>query len=116
MDRMEYWYEKYNQFPTFVLGQQSQVFPQAPLGVVYPTDNNVLNTIAPSKYKFAPRIGIAWSPNKSDGVLGKLLGGPGKAAYARATECFIRWCPELRWRTTCRKPRTGASRPPHLGG
>jgi hypothetical protein len=80
MDRMEYWYEKYNQFPTFVLGQQSQVYPQAPLGVVYATDNNVLNTIAPSKYKFAPRIGIAWSPSKSDGVLGKILGGAGKTS------------------------------------
>ncbi len=80
MDWMEYWYEKYNQFPTFVLGQQSQVYPQAPLGVVYPTDKGVLNTIAPSKYKFAPRIGIAWSPSKSDGVWGKILGGPGKTS------------------------------------
>jgi hypothetical protein len=80
MDRMEYWYEKYNQFPTFSLGQQSQVYPQAPLGVVYTTDNGVLNTIAPSKYKFAPRIGIAWSPSESDGVLGKILGGPGKTS------------------------------------
>ena len=44
MERMNYWYEKYNQFPTFVLGQQSQVYPQAPLGVVYPTDNGVLRT------------------------------------------------------------------------
>jgi hypothetical protein len=80
MDRMEYWYEKYNQFPTFSLGQQSQVYPQAPLGVVYPTDNGVLPTIAPSKYRFAPRIGIAWSPTTSDGVLGKILGGPGKTS------------------------------------
>ncbi len=80
MDRMEYWYEKYNQFPTFVLGQQSQVYPQAPLGVVYPTDNGVLRTIAPSANKFAPRIGLAWSPSKSDGLLGKILGGPGKTS------------------------------------
>ena len=47
MDYMEYWSEKYNQIPTFVLGQQSQVYPQAPLGVVYPTDNGVLRTIVP---------------------------------------------------------------------
>jgi hypothetical protein len=80
MDWMQYWYEKYNQFPTFVLGQQSQVYPQAPLGVVYPTDNGVLRTIAPSGYKWAPRIGIAWSPSTSDGVLGKILGGPGKTS------------------------------------
>ena len=27
-ERMNYWYEKYNQMPTFVLGQQSQVYPR----------------------------------------------------------------------------------------
>ena len=80
MDYMEYWTEKYNQFPTFVLGQQSQVYPQAPLGVVYPTDTGVLRTIAPSAAKWAPRIGLAWSPNKSDGILGKIIGGPGKTS------------------------------------
>jgi hypothetical protein len=80
MDWMQYWYEKYNQFPTFVLGQQSQVFSQAPLGVVYPTDTGVLPTIAPSKYRWAPRIGIAWSPTASDGVLSKILGGPGQTS------------------------------------
>lgn len=80
MDYMEYWYEKYNQFPTFVLGQQSQVYPQAPLGVVYPTDTGVLRTIAPNAAKWAPRLGIAWSPNKSDGLLGKIIGGPGKTS------------------------------------
>jgi len=80
LDYMEPWYEKYNQFPTFVLGQQSQVYPQAPLGVVYPTDNGVLRTIAPNAAKWAPRIGIAWSPGNSDGILGKLLGGPGKTS------------------------------------
>ncbi len=80
MDYMEYWTEKYDQFPTFVLGQQSQVYPQAPLGVVYPTDNGVLRTIAPNAAKWAPRIGLAWSPNKSDGILGKIIGGPGKTS------------------------------------
>jgi len=80
MDYMEYWTEKYNQFPTFVLGQQSQVYPQAPLGVVYPTDNGVLRTIAPNAAKWAPRIGLVWSPNNSDGILGKIIGGPGKTS------------------------------------
>ena len=80
MERMEYWYEKYNQMPTFVLGQQSQVFPGAPLGVVYPTDNGIPRTIGPGANKFAPRIGLAWSPNKSDGLLGKIIGGPGKTS------------------------------------
>jgi len=80
LDEMQYWTEKYNQFPTFVLGQQSQVYAQAPLGVVYPTDNGVLRTIAPNAAKWAPRIGLVWSPNKSDGILGKIIGGPGKTS------------------------------------
>jgi hypothetical protein len=79
-ERMNYWYEKYNQFPTFKLGQQSQVYPQAPLGVVYPTDTGVPRTIVPGANKFAPRIGIAWSPGNSDGWLGKIVGGPGKTS------------------------------------
>src|ERR1700761_5633630 len=33
---MEYWSEKYNQEFTFSLGQQSQVFPTAAQGMVYP--------------------------------------------------------------------------------
>src|SRR6202040_3545940 len=38
---MQYWSEKYNQIPTFVLGQQSKVFPTAPRGLVYPTDAGI---------------------------------------------------------------------------
>jgi hypothetical protein len=79
-ERMNYWYEKYNQMPTFVLGQQSQVYPQAPLGVVYPTDNGIPSTLAPGANKFSPRLGLAWSPNKTTGLLGRILGGPGKTS------------------------------------
>ncbi len=32
------------------------------------------------KKNFAPRLGIAWSPNFNDGFLGKLFGGPGKTS------------------------------------
>ncbi len=80
LDMMEYWTEKYNQFPAFILGQQSQVYPQPPPGVVYPTDDGVPRTIAPNATKWAPRLGLAWSPNKSDGILGKIIGGPGKTS------------------------------------
>ena len=79
-DRMEYWYEKYNQMPTFSLGQQSQVFTQAPLGLVYPTDVGIPRTLVPGANKFSPRLGLAWSPSKSDGLLGKIIGGPGKTS------------------------------------
>ena len=37
-DRIEPWYEKYNQIATFVPGEQSVVFPDAPAGIVYPGD------------------------------------------------------------------------------
>jgi hypothetical protein len=77
-DLMQYWSEKYNQIPAFNLGQQSQVYPTAPVGLVYPTDKGVPNTLVPQKNKFAPRLGLAWSPSASSGLLGKITGGPGK--------------------------------------
>lgn len=79
-DLMQYWSEKYNQIPTFVLGQQSQVFPTAPRGLVYPTDIGIPNTLVPQQNKFAPRIGLAYSPSHGNGLLGKFLGGPGKTS------------------------------------
>jgi len=79
-DLMQYWSEKYNQIPTFNLGQQSKVFPTAPTGLVYPTDEGVPNTLVPQKNRFAPRLGLAYSPSASDGLLGKLIGGPGETS------------------------------------
>ena len=79
-DLMQYWSEKYNQIPTFIPGEQSKVYPTAPLGLVYPTDAGVPNTLVPQKNRFSPRLGLAYSPNKSDGWLGKILGGPGKTS------------------------------------
>jgi hypothetical protein len=77
---MQYWSEKYHQEPTFVLGQQSQVFTTAPPGLVYPGDKGIPPTLVPQKNKFSPRIGIAWSPDSSNGFLKKLLGGPGNTS------------------------------------
>ena len=79
-DLMQYWSEKYNQIPTFSLGQQSKVFPTAPLGLVYPGDPGIPNTLVPQKNKFAPRLGLAWSPSSSTGLLAKILGGPGSTS------------------------------------
>jgi hypothetical protein len=77
---MEYWSEKYNQIPTFIPGEQSQIYPNAPLGIVYPGDKGVPNTLVPAQNRFAPRLGIAWSPSRKDGILGKILGGTGKTS------------------------------------
>jgi hypothetical protein len=79
-DLMEYWFEKYNQVPTFVLGEQSQVFPNAPPGIVYPSDPGIPRTLVPSRNRFAPRFGIAWSPQNRSALLRPLLGGPGRTS------------------------------------
>jgi hypothetical protein len=81
-DRVAPWSEKYNQISTFVAGAQSDVFPGAPAGILYPGDPGVPNTLAPiGNLSFAPRAGIAWSPQAKPGsFLGHLLGGPGKTS------------------------------------
>ena len=79
-DRMEYWSEKYNQIPTFIPGEQSVVFPTAPVGLVYAGDKGVPNTLVPSSNRFSPRIGLAYSPGVKDGWLAKITGGPSKTS------------------------------------
>ncbi len=80
VDLMQYWSEKYDQVPTFKPGEQSKVYPNAFPGLVYPTDPGIPNTLVPEKFRFGPRFGLAYSPNKSDGLLGKILGGPGSSS------------------------------------
>ncbi len=86
VDLMQYWSEKYDQVPTFIPGEQSKVYPNAFPGLVYPTDPGVPSTLVPERFRLAPRFGLAYSPNKSGGLLGKILGGPGstsiRAGYA----------------------------------
>jgi hypothetical protein len=89
-DRIEPWYEKYNQIATFVPGQQSVVFPNAPAGILYPTDPGVSRTLAPPGNRdFAPRIGLAYSPSASgDDLFSKILGGPGKTSIRASYGMF----------------------------
>jgi Carboxypeptidase regulatory-like domain/TonB-dependent Receptor Plug Domain len=50
-----------------------------PLGLVFPGDKGVPRGLTSTYYKgFAPRIGLAWSPDATDGWIAKLTGGPGK--------------------------------------
>jgi|HubBroStandDraft_6_1064221.scaffolds.fasta_scaffold00253_27 hypothetical protein len=81
-DRIEPWYEKYNQLAVFEPGKQSVVFPTAPAGILFPTDPGVSRTLAPPGNKdFAPRIGLVYSPAASpDSLLGKILGAPGQTS------------------------------------
>ena len=81
-DRIEPWYEKYNQISTTEPGKQSVVFPGAPVGILYPTDPGVRRTLAPPGDEFSPRLGLAYSPDWSaDNFLGKISGGPGKTSF-----------------------------------
>jgi hypothetical protein len=80
-DRIEPWYEKYNQISTTEPGKQSVVFPGAPPGILYPSDPGVRRTLAPPGDEFSPRIGLSYSPNfSSDSALGKLTGGPARTS------------------------------------
>ncbi|MGB7281154.1 MAG: carboxypeptidase regulatory-like domain-containing protein [Candidatus Acidiferrum sp.] len=81
-DRIEPWYEKYNNNITFIPGEQSVVFPTAPTGIVYPGDPGVSRTLSPAGNRdFAPRLGLAYSPNaRPDSLLAKIIGGPGKTS------------------------------------
>jgi Carboxypeptidase regulatory-like domain/TonB-dependent Receptor Plug Domain/TonB dependent receptor len=57
-------------------GPANAVFP---LGLVFPGDQGVPRGLTSTYWKaFAPRIGIAWSPDATEGWLAKLTGGPGK--------------------------------------
>ena len=71
------WYDTQNKLETIIPGEQSQVFPGAPVGWVFPGDKGVPRTLAPVKYdKLAPRIGFANSPTTTSGWSDKLTGGP----------------------------------------
>ncbi len=75
------WYEARNELETIIPGEQSKVFPGAPVGWVFPGDPGVPSSMGYTRYHdFAPRVGIAWAPNVSDGILGRLLGGPAKTS------------------------------------
>jgi hypothetical protein len=79
-DRIRPWQEKFNQLQTLVEGQQSQVFPDAPRGLVFPGDPGVPASLAPAHNDFAPRIGVAWTPAFETPWLHKLAGPAGQTS------------------------------------
>jgi len=59
-------------------GSASSVFP---LGLVFPGDRGVPQGLTKQYLNsFAPRLGVAWSPQQSTGWISKLSGGPGKSS------------------------------------
>ena len=71
------WWDTTNKLETLIPGEQSVVFPGAPVGWVVPGDPGVPRTLAPIKYnKFAPRLGFVYAPQVTGGgFLNKLTGG-----------------------------------------
>jgi hypothetical protein len=79
-DRIRPWSEKYNQLQTLVQGEQSQVFPGAPQGLVFPGDPGVPRSLAPARNNFSPRLGIAYSPAFTAPLLRGLAGAAGQTS------------------------------------
>lgn len=47
----------------FVPGQQSQIFPNAPVGLIFPGDDGMKATLMPDSYGYwEPRLGVVWQP------------------------------------------------------
>jgi len=79
------WYDTQGKIQTFVPGLQSTTFPLSPTGLVFPGDPGIPKTLAHTTYNnFGPRLGLAYSPGFSDGILGKIFGGPGKSSVRAA--------------------------------
>ena len=79
-DRIRPWDEKFNQLQTLVKGEQSQVFPGAPRGLVFPGDIGVPRSLAAARNNLAPRIGLAWSPGARSRWFDKIADGAGKTS------------------------------------
>ena len=75
------WIEKDNRMEALVPGVQSTTFPTAPLGWTVPGDRGVPRTVSPIRYgNFAPRLGLAYSPEPKGTFWQKLTGGAGNTS------------------------------------
>ncbi len=88
-DVSTFWYDTQNKIQAIVPGLNSQVYPGSPTGWVFPGDPGVPRTLAPTHYNnFAPRLAFAYSPNFTDGFLGKAFGPSGHTAIRGAWGVF----------------------------
>jgi hypothetical protein len=95
-DLIEPWSEKYGNIQTVVPGEQSILYPNAPPGLVVPGDPGIPSTLSPAKYRnFAPRIGLAYSPNFENGILNKIFGQSGKSSIRASYGMFYTAFPGL---------------------
>jgi hypothetical protein len=90
------WWEKYNQIQTVVPGEQSVLYPNALPGLVVPGDPGIPSTLSPSQYhNFAPRLGIAYSPNFQNSFLRTLFGESGASSIRASYGIFYTAFPGL---------------------
>jgi hypothetical protein len=95
-DLIEPWSEKYNNIQTIVPGEHSVLYPNALPDLVVPGDPGIPPTLSPAKYRnFAPRIGLAYSPNFENGILNKIFGGSGKSSIRASYGMFYTAFPGL---------------------
>jgi len=60
-----------------------------PTGLVFPGDKGVPMSLTSTYWKgFAPRIGLAWSPDAKDGFFHKLFGNPGQSSISAGFGMF----------------------------
>lgn len=82
-------YETQDRLNAIVWGMQSTKYPGSPSGWVFPGDPGIPRTISPTRWNhFSPRAGIAYSPNVSNSIARKLLGGPGKTSIRVAAGIY----------------------------
>jgi hypothetical protein len=79
-DKIRPWLEKFNQLQTLVKGEQSEVFPGAPQGLVFPGDAGVARSLAATRNDFAPRFGIAYTPDFATPWLRRVTGPAGQSS------------------------------------
>lgn len=85
----EPWYDTQNKIEAFIPGEQSKIFANAPTGWVFPGDSGVPRTLAPTRWdKFAPRLGVAYSPAPANDFLKKILGEHGKSSIRASAGIF----------------------------
>jgi Carboxypeptidase regulatory-like domain len=76
-----YWASATDNEPVFVAGEQSTKFPTAPVGYDFPGDPGIPKHMANIRWNdFAPRVGVAYSPDVSSGFLHSLFGNRGKSS------------------------------------
>jgi hypothetical protein len=81
-----------------------------PLGLMFPGSAGVPRGLTTTQYRaFAPRIGVAWSPQAQQGWLAKLSGGPAKSSIRAAYGIFYNPIEQLVLQQFSAEPPFGGS-------